>query len=222
MKLEDINTWYESLIERANQLRFQNHTSGTRWYDDLPARVWITEAETAIAAVFRDGHPVRATWLRLNAKSEQEPIGVLCGEYIAILLGAYNLTKGNRLASLIDSIRQESEDELLDQAAALLKDDYLAAAAVIAGGALETHLRHYVNKHGITISDSGSISSYNDAVSREARKGANLYDKNDAKQVTAWGGIRNEAAHKPGEFKRTKERIDLMIQGIRQFIAHTA
>jgi hypothetical protein len=37
----------------------------------------------------------------------------------------------------------------------------------------------------------------------------------------AWCGLRNEAAHDPGNFKRTKEEVKLMIEGIRQFIART-
>ncbi len=75
---------------------------------------------------------------------------------------------------------------------------YLAAATVIAGGALEAHLRHYVAKHGVQVVGDGSISKYNGAVGQCRNAGKSLYDVNEGKLVEAWGGYRNEAAHEPG------------------------
>jgi hypothetical protein len=42
--------------------------------------------------------------------------------------------------------------------------------------------------------------------------------KNDQKQVTAWAGLRNDAAH--GNYGNyTDEQVKLMVAGIRDFIS---
>ena len=43
------------------------------------------------------------------------------------------------------------------------------------------------------------------------------YNKLQQKQITAWFGLRNEAAH--GNYQAyKKEEVDLMLKGVRQFI----
>jgi hypothetical protein len=46
-----------------------------------------------------------------------------------------------------------------------------------------------------------------------------IYSVTDGKLVTAWGGIRNDAAHAPGSFARTAQDVGSMILGVREFIA---
>lgn len=141
---------------------------------------------------------------------------------IGIFRGAVNQVRSGHLGSLIDAIRVETESDLLEQAETLLADGYLAAAAVIAGGALETHLRHLVAKHGLTVTGHGSLSAYNQAIGQARKAGNEVYNANDGKLVDGWGGIRNEAAHGPGAFARSREEVGRMIGGIREFIARTA
>jgi hypothetical protein len=140
---------------------------------------------------------------------------------LGIFEGAAAVVRDGRLGTIIDSVRLESESELLDQASLLVDNDYPAAATVIAGGALETHLRHYVDKYGIPITGDGTISKYNNAVGQARKANLNLYSANDGKLVEAWSGYRNEAAHKPGEFNRSKDDVKRMIEGIREFIGRT-
>jgi hypothetical protein len=48
--------------------------------------------------------------------------------------------------------------------------------------------------------------------------GAGIYGKNEQKQVTAWLGVRNDAAH--GNYHNYSEgEVKLMIQGIRDFLS---
>ncbi len=47
---------------------------------------------------------------------------------------------------------------------------------------------------------------------------ATAYKKNDQKQVTAWAGLRNDAAH--GEYNNyTEGEVKLMVAGIRDFLS---
>jgi hypothetical protein len=137
----------------------------------------------------------------------------------AVFNGALALIKDDRLDRLISSIRIESESELLEQAETLAAAGYPAAAAVIAGGALETHLRHLVDRNGLTISGNGSTSAYNQAIARARKSGVEIYSKADVDLIESWGKTRNDAAHDPGNFKHTKDLVKLMIEGVRQFIS---
>jgi hypothetical protein len=142
---------------------------------------------------------------------------------IGIFRAATRLLKDGRIGSLLDAVRVETEDELLDQATALLNAGHVIAAAVIAGGALETHLRHLVTKNSLEVKGDGSISKYDAAISKARNDGtASIYQATDTKLVTSWGGIRNDAAHEPTMFTHSKETVQRMIDGIREFISRTS
>ena len=83
-----------------------------------------------------------------------------------VVLAAERLLAEGRLGSIVDAVLVKTEDELLDQASALLGISYLAAAAVITGGALETHLKHLVEKHGLTVTGAGNIAKYDGAIAQ--------------------------------------------------------
>jgi hypothetical protein len=142
---------------------------------------------------------------------------------LGVVQAATQLLRDNRIGSILDAVRVETEDELLDQALALLNARHIAAAAVIAGGALETHLRHLVVKNALVITGDSSISRYDDARDKARNEGtADVYPQTDSKLVTGWGGIRNDAAHGPGAFARSSDEVQRMVEGIREFISRTS
>jgi hypothetical protein len=220
VKREDIQAWYKQLLEHARSLPFIELSYGER-FEEGAARAWATEAQAALEAVFPPSHFARQSWTTVLAHPQAQEIGQVLLKLRGIFEGAAALVRDDRLRSLIDAIRVESESELLDQACVLADNNHRAAATVIAGGALETHLRHYLEKHDIQVDGDGSISKYNGAVGQARKVNQSLYSANDGKLVEAWGGYRNEAAHKPGEFNRSKDDIKRMIEGIREFIGRT-
>ncbi len=137
----------------------------------------------------------------------------------SIFTAAHEILRSGRLSSLIEGIRAETVAELLDQAKTLASGGYQVAAVVIAGGALETFLLHLCNRNKLTWQGDGSISKYEGALAQARNSGTEIISATDCKQVIAWGGIRNDAAHSPATFKRSEEQVDLMVEGIRQFIA---
>jgi hypothetical protein len=193
--------------------------------DDDTAADWITEAESALAAVFPDSHPVRSAWAATRARG-----GTAIGwtkskgivkEFEGIFASAERQLKEGRLRSITDGIRVETVGECLEVADALLGANHVVAAMVIAGGALEVHLRHLCGRFGVLPSGNGSISTYNDALSKARNAGTTTISASDSKSVTAWGGRRNDAAHSPTTFAATVEEVRLIVEGIRQFIART-
>lgn len=189
-------------------------------YDLDGATQWITSARTALQAVFPEHHPVVKQWedtLGEKARSLTDEHTFEAAR--AIFEAAYKLIRAGRISSLVDGVRRETVADLLDQAHDLAAKNYMVAAAVLAGGALETHLHHLCVKNRIPWAGSGSISVYDAAVAQARKSGAEIYSSTDSKNVLAWAGLRNDAAHTPTKFMASAERVHLMIDGVREFIA---
>lgn len=118
-----------------------------------------------------------------------------------------------RILSLQERIRCDVFSDFLEMAEYLIEDEGLKEpAAVLAGGVLEEHLRKLCDKRGITLSAKPKLDAMNADL---ARKG--VYGKNEQKQITAWAGIRNDAAH--ARRIADSEPVKLMIAGIRDFLS---
>lgn len=210
--------WFERLVEEGTPEAIR-----CTQVEELPSlRAWATEAEAALRSVFPPAHTLCRNWDQVLASSPDRIFRQGAYQMLGILRTAAALIREGRLSTLTDEIRAETATELLHQAEELVERNWLAAAAVIAGGALETHLSHLIAKHGLTVTGHGAISAYNQSVARERKAGNSIYSTADHDQVESWGKLRNKAAHTPGEFDRGPDEITLMIEGIRQFVARTA
>jgi hypothetical protein len=224
MTPSDFLAWFEQIEKGFMKIGAMPGTiSGVNYYDHKDTYRWVAEAGSALEAVFPTAHSIRRTWddQIKELKPEYDRGGSL-DSMRGTFEGATRMLKEKRISTLTDAIRVEAEGDLLDQATALLDSKYLAAAAVIAGGALEAHLQHLVAKNGLTIDGAGSISKYDGAIGKARNDGTvSVYEAIDGKLVISWGAIRNEAAHDPGSFNRTQEEVRRMIDGVREFIART-
>jgi hypothetical protein len=118
----------------------------------------------------------------------------------------------NQLQSVREMIHADMFSDFLEMAEYLLEEGYHHPAAVIAGSVLEEHLRKLCARFGVALPAKPKLDAMNADLAR-----ANAYDKNNAKQVTAWAGIRNDAAH--GHYANyTPEQVKLMVAGIRDFM----
>lgn len=106
--------------------------------------------------------------------------------------------------------------DILDQAQRLLasKDVHPAAAAVVIGAALEEFLRNWVEDAGLSV---GSRKPGIETLSIVLREGE-LIAKQDAKDLTAWGGIRNHAAHGEWDEVSDRARVRNMLEGVNLFM----
>ena len=94
------------------------------------------------------------------------------------------------------------------------KDVHPAAPTVVIGAALEEFLRNWVEEASLVLGDrKPSIDAYKNVL-REA----DLITKQDAKDITAWSGLRNYAAHGEWEEVSDKGRIGLMLEGVNLFM----
>jgi hypothetical protein len=121
--------------------------------------------------------------------------------------------EGNYLRSFQELFRARLLSDFLLMAEYLLQEEKLKdPAAVLAGGVLEEHLRKLCAKHKVVLPEKPKM----DAMNAELVK-ANVYNKTMQKHITAWAGIRNDAAHLNfGCY--VSEQVDQMIEGIRRLI----
>lgn len=120
-----------------------------------------------------------------------------------------------RLKSVEELIRGELLTDMLELAAELVSKSP-DAAAVLAGGVLEEHLRRLCLKLEIPLeAENGKHKSTETMASELVKKDA--LSKTDHKSVTYWYGIRNDPAH--GRFgKHEANAVGLMVHGVRDFI----
>jgi hypothetical protein len=119
------------------------------------------------------------------------------------------------LKSLEEIIHGDIFGDFLEMAYHLAENGYKDAGAVIAGSTLEAHLRQLCVKHGILTISHGKPKKA-DTINADLVK-AGAYSKLDQKNVTAWLGLRNDAAH--GNYTAyDANQVTLLISSIRDFI----
>ena len=121
-----------------------------------------------------------------------------------------------RSISLEREIQIETVSDYLEQAQELLNDKKVhpAAPAVIIGASLEEFLRNWLEQEDV---DMTKIKLSLDSYAKEL-KSMNLINKQDFKDITSWGGTRNDAAHGQWENVEDRKRIKIMLDGVNLFI----
>lgn len=124
------------------------------------------------------------------------------------------------LASVNALVAAEIFTDFLEMAEHLLEEGYKDAAAVMIGSTLEEHLRQLCDAYKVdktTLKGTDEISKKADVLNADLKK-AGAYNTLDQKQVTAWLGIRNSAAH--GKYDEySKEQVLMMYDGVLNFIS---
>lgn len=140
-------------------------------------------------------------------------------QLIGVLKGLHQDLNAGYLKSLSELIRADIFSKYIDMAKYLFEEGYKDPAAVIAGSTLEEHLRKLCIKNGITIemmSNDKLRPKKADTMNSDLTK-QKIYSKLDQKSVTAWLGLRNQAAH--GKYSEYDDnQVKLMMMGVRDFI----
>jgi hypothetical protein len=121
--------------------------------------------------------------------------------------------------SLVEIVHGDIFGDFLEMAEYLCESNYKDAAAVIAGSTLESHLRELCRKAGVSV----EVARGKDMVPKKADSmnsdlaSALVYSKLEQKNVTAWLGLRNNAAH--GKYTEyDQKQVMGLISGVRDFI----
>lgn len=106
--------------------------------------------------------------------------------------------------------------DFLDQANTLLgsKSVHPAAPIVLIGATLEEFLRTWIEAKGLSLGQrKASIEAY-----AQVLLGEGLITKQDMKDITAWNGLRNHAAHGEWTEVTDKQRASIMLDGVNLFM----
>lgn len=185
---------------------------------------WMVQASALLEVALPAGHAVRREVADgLMARSPTELIVLRFNRLIGLLAATKSLLENDRLESLADTIRVETESEVLDTAFELLSDGHRVAAAVLGGGSLEVHLKRLYERtpNLPPYKNTPSIEKYDNAIATARNAGTPVpYDSTNSKNVKAWAALRNDAAHSPTSFAAPVEQVRQMLDGIRLFIAN--
>ena len=119
------------------------------------------------------------------------------------------------LNTLQEMIHGDLFSDYLEMADHLLRHKFKDAAAVLAGTTLEIHIKKLCDKHGIAVLRNGKPRRTDQLNAELAKSG--VYSKLDQKNVTAWCGLRNDAAH--GHYSQyTGDQVRLLVASVRDFI----
>jgi hypothetical protein len=121
------------------------------------------------------------------------------------------------LAELEASINAGLFADFLEMADHVLAEIHRTPAAVIAGFTLEEHLRKMCAVRGVSVIHPDRPPKKADQLNADLAKAGAYQSKTEGKDVTAWLGRRNDAAH--GHHDRYSDaQVALMIEGVRNFI----
>jgi hypothetical protein len=204
----------QNALEKGRNLRnqIQRDRRDGSWVESAPYLEWQSQTLTLLQTIFGLEH----TYAR-NFESATTYLGVPTAQLYNAERGmgvlnaaAEDLVKGWAW-QYREVLHAEVFDDLLDMADHLLQDGgYVDAAAVLAGGALEGHLRSLSQKHNVPI---GKATVMNEALWKKG-----VYTKPTWRMVQGWYDLRSDAAHqKPGH--RLVPDVTSMITGVRNFIS---
>ena len=216
-RLEDIISDSESLYKAALNTYFKVKSVDSE-FDNYFEPKSITKAFSELLQVImdlsnKDSYYRQYTATLLNTQN-WNTVGKLQG-IAENLLRDY---EKNYLFNIEETIDEYIFTDILEQAKYLLSNKLVRASAIIAGVALESHLRKLATKNNIpTIKDDGSYVKAEKL--NEDLKGADVYDPTYLKFVTAWLDLRNKAAHpNDPEIDKKGDLVEAVISGIGTFI----
>ena len=119
-----------------------------------------------------------------------------------------------QMRSVEELVHADVFSDFLDMAKELLDKGFKDPAAVVAGSVLEEQLRQLAGKAGIAVEGADGKSKKAETLNVEL--GKQVYASAQQKAVTAWLGLRNDAAH-PGDKQHAASEVALLIESVRDF-----
>jgi hypothetical protein len=209
---------FDNVIAKADiALRSVRSSAGGNFADSALLQEWRAQSLTLLQALFPVDAPYVTLFLKRTEPSHYVKDEIEGGK--GILLAAQEDFNKGYLWTLKERVHAEVFADFLEMASSLVGDGYIDAAAVIAVGTLEEHMRQLCAKTGVatTVPKQGGSTEPKkaSAMNRDLWQ-QGVYDKPEWRQVDAWLDIRNDPAH--GHYKKyPQQQVELMIEGIRGF-----
>lgn len=198
---------------------YTKHIEQSQYDDgsDVISEALVRQLQTrAIAAIERTSGKSSVYYERANAVfQENDHIYNKLAGVVGVTESLLIDVKSGYLQSFEELIHANLFGDFLEMSEHLLSTGYKDAAAVMAGSTLEAHLKQLASKFSVAVKVSDRPKKA-DAINSDLAK-VNAYTKLDQKNITAWLGLRNQAAH--GNYSEyDKQQVNLLISSIRDFI----
>jgi len=195
----------EDLITQAKRIRD----------GDSKARSKLAEAKEFLRVYVGE----KSAFYKQLSKVNQQWSGDYAEPYVIEVLDAFIRYIENDLLNGISVHRQAQSDvvsDFLSQAERLLstKGVHPAAPTVLIGASLEEFLRNWIEDADLSLGGKKPSLAVYASILREA----DLITKQDEKDITSWGGLRNHAAHGEWDEVQDVKRITLMLEGVNLFM----
>ena len=220
MKISDLVARAEELIQLGMQTRQTNwNTKESIWVDIEKFYIFRSSVLSFLSNVFGSKHPYYSEFNKIvdAAHASKTDAG------IGILKAVKNELEGGWLTSTKGLISAEIFSDFIEMADHLLSESYKDAAAVMLGSVLEEHLRTLASVNNIEteIEKDGKLLPKKAERINSDLAAANIYTKLDQKNVTAWLGLRNSAAH--GQYDLyTLDQVYIMRSSLVGFMARNS
>ena len=153
--------------------------------------------------------------LAIQCREQSTYIPLQVQRQIGVAKALLSDIQNDYLKSYEELIHSDVFSDLLEMADHLLEKGYKDAAAVLAGSTLEVHIKKLCKKFGVETLSNGRTKK-TESLNTELRK-QEVYTELDRKNVSAWLGLRNHAAH--GNYSEyQKEQVQLLVNSVRDFI----
>ena len=223
MKLSDLIRRIDELIAMGQEVQKTQYSEGDRfplqYVKDAPMTGFRTACLSFIERVYEKEH---THFAQFSTKTDAHFFSD-SERALAILAAIRSELKGGWLFDIKGLVAAELFSDFLDQSEHLLEQGYKDAAAVMIGSVLEEHLRQLCIRHEVQVSDikdGKPVPRKADRLNSELARIA-VYSALDSKQVTAWLGLRNDAAHGHYDYF-TKEQVHNLLRGVIEFMTRVA
>ncbi|MCA9385936.1 hypothetical protein KC717_04785 [Candidatus Dojkabacteria bacterium] len=217
MKTEDLVKSVDLLIEKASQVLSTARTSG---YRTVVEEELFNEFRASSLSFLNKLFGTSHTYYKEFDKNVAGTYPSRTESGRGILQAVKTEIENGWLYQIKDFISAEIFSDFLEMAEYLLVNKYKDPAAVMIGSVLEEHIRQLCDKNSIETFTTDSKGKQKpkkaDLLNAELTK-ANVYNKLDQKNITAWLDLRNNAAH--GKYSEyNKDQVDSMHRGVLEFL----
>lgn len=175
-------------------------------------------AYTLASACVTRHAPPGSEYVRILARLERDPSPLKAR--MGVLMALHDAVENGHLRDFAERVHADLFADFLGQAQELNRQGYRLAAAVVAGAALEEHLRKLAEKNGIEIRTDNGKPRRAAELNEEIYK-ADVYGNAERAAVQSHQAIRNAAAHAEPDFDSRFNETDVrrLCEAIADFIA---
>ena len=202
------------IAEHESALSQSRHSDAS----DVLSQTQITDLQTrciaAIESISGRHSPYFRQLVEIGAQRHHNTWGAVARQ-IGVAKALLSDIQNDYVESFEELVHGDIFGDFLEMSDHLLDAEYKDAAAVLAGGTLEVHMKKLCGKYGVETTSRGKTKKVDLLNSELEKEGA--YTKLDQKNITAWLGLRNKAAH--GNYDEyTKDQVRLFVSNIRDFV----